>query len=369
MNILVLNWRDINNPQKGGAEIILYEFLKRLAKSGHNIIWFSESFKGAKKEEDFKGIKIKRKGNRYSVYFHALIYYLKLNQKPDIVLDCINTICWQTPLYIKKSKRIFYANQSAREIFFYEYPLPFSLLGYLLEPLQYLTYKKTNTLCYSQSIKEDLISYGLPEKNIKVFPLGLDNLRYKPSKKSKDPTFVFVARFVKNKRPGLCIEAMNIVIKKYPSAKLYLVGYGEEENNLKRLITKYKLNENILIVNKNNMFLEDNKKDIKVKLMQEAWALLLPSVKEGWGMVVTEAASCGTPAIVSDVTGLKDSVVSEKTGLILSKRPTKEELSKAIIKLIEHKKIREQMSHEAIKWSKNFNWEKSYKIFKNLIQV
>lgn len=368
MNILVFNWRDIYNPQKGGAEIILYEFLKRLAKEGHNVIWFSEYFKGAKKEEEFKGIKIIRRGNRYSVYFHALLYYLKLKQKPEIVLDCINTVCWQTPLYVRKSKLIFYANQSAREIFFYEYPLPLSLFGYLLEPLQYLTYKKTSTICYSKSIKDDLVSFGLPEKNIRIFPLGLDNLRYKPSEKSKNPTFVFVARFVKNKRPALCIDAMKIVVKKDPNSKLYLVGYGKEEENLKVLILKNKLEKNVFVVNKNNMFLENNKKDLKVKLMQEAWALLLPSVKEGWGMVVTEAASCGTPSIVSNVTGLKDSVIDGKTGFILSKKPTAKELSEAMIKLIKDKKLRNQMSDEARKRSKNFNWEKSYKLFKEIIQ-
>lgn len=363
MNILVLNWRDINNPQRGGAEIILYEFLKRLAEMGNQITWFSEAFKGGAKEEEFKNIKIIRRGNRYSVFLHAFFYYMGLKVKPDLVLDCINTVCWQTPLYIKKSKKIFYANQSAREIFFYEYRFPFSLLGYLLEPLQYLTYKKTLTLCYSNSIKQDLMSFGLPEEKIKVFSLGIDHLRYKPAKKSSSPTFVFVARFVKNKRPKLCVEAIRTVIKSYPDTKLYLIGYGKEEKNLKQLIKKYKLTENIFIINKNNIFLEKDEKDMKVKLMQQAWALLLPSVKEGWGMVVTEAASCGTPSIVSDVTGLKDSVISNKTGLILSKNPSKEELAEAIIKIIKNEKMRNNMSMAAIKWSKNFNWDKSFKSF------
>ena len=368
MNILILNWRDINNPQKGGAEIILYEFVKRLAKEGHSIIWFSELFEGAKKEEEVNGIKIIRRGNRYSVYFHALFYYLKLEKKPDVVLDCVNTICWQTPLYVKKSKRIFYANQSAREIFFYEYPFPLSLIGFLLEPLQYLTYKNTSVLCYSKSIKDDLVSFGLPKKNINVFSLGVDHTRYKPSSKAQVPTFVFVARFVKNKRPDVCIEAIKIVTKMFPNVRLYLVGYGKKELALKKLVEKYNLESNIFVINKNNMFLEKDEKDLKVKLMQESWGLILPSVKEGWGMVVTEAAACGTPSIVSNVTGLKDSVLNNKTGFILSKNPKKEELAFAIMKFITDEKLRKELIKNSIAWSKKFSWENSYNNFRSYIK-
>lgn len=367
MNILILNWRDIKNPYKGGAEIILYEFARRLRQRGNNVTWFSESFKGALKEEKFNGINIVRRGNRYSVYLHAFLYYKKLKEKPDVVLDCVNTICWQTPLYVNKSRRIFYANQSAREIFFYEYPFPVSLIGFLLEPLQYLTYKNTKILCYSPSIKKDLMTFGLPEKNINVFPLGIDHDRYKPGKKSLSPTFTFVARFVKNKRPDLCIEAMRLVVQKNPKIRLYLVGYGPEEESLIKKIKDYNLTENIIIVNKNNLFLKKNTKDMKVKLMQNAWGLILPSVKEGWGMVVTEAAACGTPSIVSNVTGLKDSVDDKKTGFILSKKPEASELATSILKIVEDKKLRKTLFQNAIVHSKNFSWEKSFRVFYSYI--
>src|SRR3989344_6531016 len=142
MNILILNWRDIKNPKRGGAEIILYELSKRLIKEGHSIIWFCSSFDGALPQETFEGITIIRRGNKFSVYLEAFWYYKQLSEKPDIVLDCVNTICWQTSLYVEWQKRILYANQSARREFFYEYPWPFALLGFLLEPLQYLTYKR-----------------------------------------------------------------------------------------------------------------------------------------------------------------------------------------------------------------------------------
>lgn len=363
MNILIFNWRDIKNPERGGAEIILYELAKRLVKRGHGVEWFSQKFAGGVQEEVLDGIKIIRRGNKYSVFFRAFLYYQSLSTKPDLVLDCVNTICWQTPLYVEKKRRILYANQSAREVLFYKYPPLLSLLAYLLEPLQFLSYKSTKTICYSQSIKDDLVSFDIPANNIDTFPLGIDHQRYQPGKKFVKPTFIFVSRFVKYKKADLCIVAMKTVVKTDPRARLYLVGYGEEENNLKRLINKLRLGENVFIVNKNNLFLEKNLKDVKVKLMQGAWALLLSSVKEGWGMVVTEAAACGTPSIVSNVTGLKDSVVANKTGVILSKNPKPPELALAMTRLIMDQTLRKKLSQEAVLWSKNFSWEKSFKSF------
>jgi glycosyltransferase involved in cell wall biosynthesis len=101
--------------------------------------------------------------------------------------------------------------------------------------------------------------------------------------------------------------------------------------------------------------------------MQKAWVLLLPSVKEGWGMVVTESGACGTTAIVSGVTGLRDSVVDGKTGLILSSNPSEDELAEAIMRLIKENELRENLSNGAYQYSQNFNWDKSYKEFKKLI--
>ena len=367
MNILILNWRDIKNPKAGGAEIILYELSKRLIKEGHSIIWFCSSFDEALPQETFEGITIIRRGNKFSVYLEALWYYKQLSEKPDIVLDSVNTICWQTPLYVERQKRILYTNQSARRVFFYEYPWPFALLGFLLEPLQYLSYKRTKAICYSDSIKNDLISFGLSKENISVFPLGIDHARYKPGKKFRQPTFVFVGRFVKNKRPDLVVMSLKAVAKKYPLVHLYLVGYGEEEKNLRSLIVSLGLDRNVSIVNKNNGFFAKDKKDMKVTLMQAAWAIIVPSVKEGWGMVVTETASCGTPAIVSNVTGLRDSVLHNKTGIILSRDPTPQELSNAMLTIIKDMGFRNRLEKGAILWSKKFSWESSYEAFKKLL--
>ncbi|HXS15213.1 MAG TPA: glycosyltransferase family 4 protein, partial [Candidatus Saccharimonadales bacterium] len=316
---MILNWKDIRNPAKGGAEVIAFEFAKRLVKEGHRVTYLSRSFPHALAEEMIEGVQIIRRGSPLTVYFHAYLYYKSLKKKPDKVIDMVNTICWQTSLYVPKKNRVMYVNQLAQEVLFYELPWPISLISYLLERLEYFSYKNTQVICYSDSTKNDLMQFGIPEKNIEIFPMGLDHTRYVPgNKKSKMPLFLFVARLVKMKRAALCIEALEILRNEYPDSKLAIIGNGPEEKNLENLAKKLKLEKHVIFVNKDNFFLSRTTGDIKIAYMQEAWALLLPSVKEGWGMVVTEAAACGTPSIVSDVTGVRDSVRNGVSGTILS---------------------------------------------------
>ena len=368
MNILILNWKDIKHPQVGGAEIIVYELAKRMVEKGDRVTWFCRSFKGGNKKDNIEGIEIVRRGSLYSVYIHAVLYYLLLKKKPDIVIDMSNTIYWQTPLWVRKSKIIAYLNQLAKEVFDWEYSPFLAKLGKIIEKLQYATYKKITFICYANSTKRDLIDYGIPGKNIHTFPLGLDHTRYKPGKKSKYPLFLCVSRLVRMKRTDLAIEAFAQVVKEYKSARLAIVGYGYERGRLEKSVDEMKLGKSVYFVDKNNLFFTKSVKDQKVKIMQRAWCLLFPSVKEGWGMTVTECAACGTPSIVTDVTGLRDSVIKDKTGIIVSANPSAYEIARQMMMLIENDRMREGFSKNAIEWAGEFNWERSFEEFYSLIK-
>lgn len=368
MDILILNWKDIKNPDVGGAEIILFELSKRLIADGHTVTWFCRSFRGAKPTENIDGIRVIRRGNRFTVYWKAYRYYRALSKKPDKVLDCVNTICWQTPLYVPAKKRIAYVNQLAREVLFYELPWGISHIAYLLERLEYVPYRKTRFVCYSNSVAKDLALFGIPLKHIKTFPIGIDTTRYVPGRKSREPLLLFVARLARMKRPDLCVEAMRIVVKAYPDAKLAIVGYGPMEKRLDGMISSYGLTDNVFLVNKDHLYFDKNPRDRKVTLMQEAWALILPSVKEGWGLVVTEAAACGTPAIVTNVTGLMDSVVRNKTGIILQLPITAQSLARAITSLISRPDQLLLLSKQAQAEARAYTWDRSYKEFLKVLE-
>lgn len=363
MRILILNWKDIKHPNVGGAEIIVYELAKRMVKDGHEVTWFCRNYIFGKSKESYDGISVVRRGNLITAYFLAPLYYWKLKIKPDIVIDMSNTFYWQTPLWAWRSKKVAYLNQLAQEVFDFEFPKLIALIGKSLERVQYLTYLRTPILTYSASTGEDLIKMGISGKNIHRFNLGIDHSRYYPGKKSETPLFICVSRLVKMKRTDLVVRAMKHVTEKYPKAQLAISGYGYDRKRLQLLRDYLDLAENVYFQDENNLFFNKNYKDAKIKLMQSAWALVFPSVKEGWGMTVTECAASGTPTLATKVTGLKDSVVGGKTGILVSKNPTDRELADAMIKLIEDKKLRTKLSEGAFEWSKQFTWENGYKEF------
>lgn len=369
VNTLIYNWKDIKNPEAGGAEVIVFHLARRLVRDGHRVTVFTRAYPGCTPEETLDGVQVIRRGNRLSVYLHAFWYYRSLKEKPDLVIDMLNTLCWFTPFYVPKAKRLFYVNQLAKEVLLVELQVPLSWIAYGLERLQFLLYRNTDTLCYSGNTKDDLVSVGIPRSRIQVFPLGIDHARYAPGKeKSPTPLFVFVARLVRMKRADLCVRALAIVRQHHPGSRLVLVGRGPDETRLQRLIAALNLRHHVSLLHRDSNFLSDSAQQAqKVRLMQEAWALLLPSVKEGWGMVVTEAAACGTPAIVSDVTGLRDAVRSGETGTILSPRPSAEELARAMRQVIENSPLRQSLSEGARAWSLRFDWETSYKSFKEIL--
>ncbi len=368
MTILIYNWKDIKNPYVGGAEIITFEYARRLAQEGNQVTWFCRSFSGCLAEEQIDGVTVIRRGGDLSTYWEGYRYYASLAKKPELVIDMLNTIAWQTPLYAaRQSKVVQYVNQLAKEVWAYEAKPPLSWLGRLLEPIQLLTYKGCSVVTYASSTADDLVAWGYNRKKIKLFRLGLDHSRYIPGKKVSYPLFLQVCRMVAMKRPDLTVKAFAAVVKKHPEAKLALVGTGPFASTVDALIGSLQLEKSVMRPDKDILFFKKVVGDQKIKLMQEAWCFVHPSVKEGWGMVITEAAACGTPSIATAVTGQVDAIKDNQTGLLVSKNPTVEELTQAMLRVIEDRALRENLSKEAIKWAAQFNWESSYQEFKKAL--
>jgi len=173
MNILWFNWRDIKNPEAGGAEIYTHEIAKRLAEKGYSITLFTAKFRGCKKEETIDGVRVIRDGGKYTVYQKAKEFYRKDGSKFDIVVDEINTRPFLTPKFVDNDKIVALIHQLAREFWFYETPLPINLIGYyILEKRWLKNYVNIPTITVSNSTKEDLENLGF--KKIFIVHNGLN---------------------------------------------------------------------------------------------------------------------------------------------------------------------------------------------------
>ena len=349
MRILIFNWRDIKNPEAGGAELFTHENAKRWVAKGHDVTLFTSRFPNCKCEEIIDGVKIIRDGGKYTVYWKAREHYKKQFQGEfDVIIDEVNTLPFFTPLYVKEPI-VCLIHQLAVEFWFYEVKFPFSLFGYVLEPYYLKLYRKVPTLTVSESTKHDLLNLGFSD--VYVIPEGLNQKPLeKIPEKEKEPTLLYVGRLKKAKRPDHVIEAFKLVKKRIPKAKLWIVGDGYFKQYLMKIVRKYSLDD--------VQFFGRISERKKIDLMKRAHVIVVPSIREGWGLIITEANACGTPAIGYIVPGLRDAIKNEETGLLTEKNDQKS-LAKTILKFFEDNSLKEKLTKNALKWSHEFSWDNS----------
>jgi glycosyltransferase involved in cell wall biosynthesis len=358
MRILILNWKDIRNPTAGGAEIVTFEHAKRWVEAGHRVTWLSSGFKGLKKEEIVDGINVKRFGNIYGVYLYAPFFYLSRRNKSeggfDLVVDEVHGIPFFTPLFVRKPILVL-IHEVAGEIWDYMYSPPLNYFGKTLEKVYLKLYASKYFWTDADATIDELVENGVKRRKCVSIPCpsNLRPLGMLPEK-NKQPTFIWVSRIVKMKGIEDVLQAFSLIIKKLPNARLLIVGDGEKSyvNYLKKeILKKYGIEKSVDFMG----FLTESE---KVKALRSSHMLLHASVKEGWGIVVVEAASQATPSVVYNVPGLSESVKNGITGLVLKKN-TPEEMAGEAIKLYKDKNKYRKLQNGALKWAKSLSWDEA----------
>lgn len=362
MRILIFSWRDIKNPKFGGAEILTHELAKRWVKKGHKVSLVATKFPKGKSQEEVDGVRIYRPAEFYQysplsylpyLFKTARFYKKNLQGRYDIIIDQIHGLPLLTPFYTKE-KVVLFPLEVAKDIWRYEVPFPFWPFGCLLEFIWLRFFKNYPFLTISDSTSRDLKRWGI--KNVKIITPGIN---FKPldklPQKSSQPTIISLSRVTPMKRIEQTLEAFKRVTKKFPQAKLYIVGRGKVNyfNKLKRQTRQLNLEKKVIFTG----FVSERKKQ---DLLSKAWLLVSTSLREGWGLNVIEAAACGTPTVVYKVPGLVDSVQDKKTGLICQTN-SPEELAQNLVKLLTDKKLRNTLSENALNYSRGFSWEKAAK--------
>ena len=385
ITILALSWRDIRAPKMGGAEVQTHEMLKRISKEKYNVIHFSPMFEGAMAEEDIDGVHYMRAGNAISVISYAKKYYKAHENKIDYVLDQCNTHRFFTKFWVPAEKRIFYIHQLTREIWDINLPFPFSKIGKIMETPMLRLNKNDFTVALSESTKQDLVDVGFDPDKIFIIPIGLpeeiyeyaDSHNLSTNKKTitdKNNAFIYVGRYSPYKGMNVCIEALSEVKKTNPDMQLWLVGKKNDEfieNELKPLCDRLNLklgdasdDNDILDVVMWGFVTEEE----KYQLMEDAIALLFPSIREGWGIIVTEAAYVNTPSIVFDSPGARDAVNFGEAGY-LCRENSVEEVARLMNSCISDTVRYKEVTEQANAFSHKFNWNENGVLFEKVIET
>ncbi len=300
MRILILTWRDLANPAAGGAEVYTEQVAKRWAAQGHQITLFAAAVADRPTEEKVDGYSVVRRGNRYTVYRRARTWsetsWAVSGFRPGHRHDqhrCVRG----APLDQRRADGGLLP-PDGRGVLGAQLPAarPAVLGRYVLEPqLDARLPRPARDRGGPQSTADAVIErFGV--HNVTVVPEGFDPPVQVPDvRKEERPTLVWCARLVPYKRPLDAIEAFEIARRQIPDLQLWMIGGGPDLEKVQAAAT-----DGVTVFGRVS-------EQEKVRLMAAAHVHIATSVREGWGLVVTEAAAVGTPTVAYDVPGLRDS--------------------------------------------------------------
>jgi glycosyltransferase involved in cell wall biosynthesis len=291
-----MNWKDMTHPAAGGAEVYTEGFARELVKKGHEVTLFVSAVEGRPERDVVEGVHIVRRGGRLGVYRQARKFWREEGEGHfDVVIDEVNTRPFLTPRYVRSVPVVALIHQLAREVWDYEVPKPVGLLGrYVMEPWWLRSYREVRVITDSASSAESFMPYGI--RGAHPLPIGAAPFEVPDLPKEAVPTVVFLARLVESKRPHHVVDAFARVRQEFPDAQLWMIGDGPCRSELEaRAIPGVTIFGRV-------PFREREERLVRAHVLAAA------SVREGWGLNVSEAAACGTPTIGYRAPGLVDSV-------------------------------------------------------------
>jgi glycosyltransferase involved in cell wall biosynthesis len=352
VRILVVNWQDRENPQAGGAEVHLHEVFGRIVERGHEVDLLCSGFEGADAETVLDGIRVFRVGTRYTFPMHARGCYedgLRRNGY-DVVIEDLNKVPLYTPRW-PVERLVVLVHHLFGATAFREVPIPVAAAVWLSErPLASL-YGGHPFQAVSESTADDLVERGIPRPMIRVIYNGVDAVTYTPdaARRAPNPLFAYLGRLKRYKRVDIVIRAFAQLNS--PGATLEIAGQGDHRPALESLVSSLHIGDRVTF---RGYISEDEKLD----LLRRAWATVLASPKEGWGISNLESAACGTPVIAGNSPGIRESVIDGETGFLVP--PTDVAAFAAAMRgLVAQPDLVRTLGEGGRRFAEQFTWDRS----------
>lgn len=351
LKLLFLTWRDERHPESGGAERYLVIVTEGLAARGHDVTVFTAGYPGALPDETVNGVRYLRRGGRYSVYPRATASQLIGALGADVVIDVQNGVPYLSPI-VRRGPVINLVHHVHRE----QWPVVFgprvSRLGWWLEStLAPSIYRRTDYVAVSDSTKRELAEQGVDPERVTVIHNGTDEPPDVDVPRSPHPLVTVIGRLVPQKRVEIAMRAVAEIERDFPGIELRVVGSGYWENRLRELAFE-------LDIEGRTTFTGHVSEAEKHRILAESWVHAMPSIKEGWGLVVTEAGLHGTPTVAfASAGGPNDSIRDGHTGVLV--HGGQAEFTVALRDLLFEDAWRTMLSANVAGWVRRFRWEDS----------
>ena len=348
--IHVLAWRDLDDVEAGGSELHASTVAARWAAAGIEVVMRTSHAAGSPPRAIRNGYEIVRYAGRYLIFPRAVAAELfGRHGRRDALVEIWNGVPFLSPLWAR-GHRATWLHHVHEDMWPMVLPPKLARAGQLLErrfapPF----YRRTPIVTLSESSRAHILDrLRLPADNVHVVPPGIDP-GFSPGAEAPDPTVVAVGRLMPSKNFPALLDAMAAVRRKVPNARLRIIGEGYERPNLERRIAELGAAEWCTLEGR-------VAPEVLLEAYQSAWIVASTSRAEGWGMTLTEAAACATPAVATRIPGHTDAVVDNETGLLVDRN---DELAPAMVRLLTDHDVRQRQAAAALTRSAHFSWDRT----------
>ena len=305
----VLAWRDLDDVDAGGSEVHADNFMRRWAAAGLDITHRTSHAVGLADTAERNGYHVVRRGSRYSVFPRAVARELWSRRDYDALVEVWNGVPWLSPLWCRKP-RITFLHHIHGPMWDQMLPGLLAPVGRVIEArLAPPFYRGSLTMTPSDATRDELLHLGFRPKNVIAVNNGIDEMFTPGGELAAVPTIVSVGRLAPVKRQDELIEAVVLAKQRVPELQLKIVGDGPLRPELERRIERHHADKWITITGRLTH-------EELISLYRSSWLVASASLAEGWGLTLTEAAACGTPAVATDINGHRSSVVDGVTGVL-----------------------------------------------------
>jgi glycosyltransferase involved in cell wall biosynthesis len=355
--VLILNWRDTGHPQGGGSEVYVEQVARRLTTLGKEVTVFCGAYPGAPADEVVHGVRFVRRGSWRTVYAWAFVYHLFGSFGPhDAVLDVKNGIPFFAPLYCRRPV-VGLIHHVHREQWGMNFSSGWARFGWWVESrLSPRMYGECRHVVVSEATRREVVALGIPSENVEIIHNGAEPTS-DLAPRAVAPTVLSLGRLVPHKRVELALEAAARLRPEIPDIRVVVAGHGPWLARLKAHADQLGIADAV-------SFLGWVEESTKRRLLCEAWVLAMPSVKEGWGLAVMEAAARSTPAVAFRVGGLEESIDDGRTGLLADDA---EGFTLALRRLLLDPGLRESLGAEAARRARAYSWDMTARRFEAVL--
>ena len=343
-------WRDLDDPDAGGSEVYMDNVLRLWAAAGLDVV-HRTSTADAPRTFVRHGYRVEQRGGRYGVFPRVILPRLvRRRPRGTAVVEAWNGVPWFSPLW-RADLRIVYLHHIHEDMWAESLPAPLAPVGRLVETrIAPRFYRSTHVATLAPTTRARLLELGFRPDRVRVIEPAIDD-SFGPddSPRANAPLVVAVGRLAPVKRFVELVHAFRDVVDAHPTARLVIVGEGPERENIAAAVSDTGLTGRVDLVGR-------IPHDDLVRLYRSAWLVTGASHSEGWGLTITEAGACGTPAVVTDNDGHRVAVVDGVTGVLVA---GPRDLGPAIARIIADADVRAGLSRAALEHNSRFRWERT----------